>query len=426
MDSAELRHIVVIGAGDCASKRLIPALILSGVDPGNIHVFAVEPCAFNEQLEALGVTDLRLYRGDEARADHVVPSLLEDAGSTAKEKGAPVIVASPSFAHLGYVKEFLKAELLVACEKPLTCFPDEVDEFKRLVDGSEEGRSLFCLSYYALEKGLPLTFIANPNMDIPDGLLEVVGANGEKLDQHDLRNIREKLTGPICEAKILLLEGGERSNADDYRGWTVDPEFGGNLIETGIHPVLLAVLSRVIKVEDLAKLQTTEGIFEGYPKGTPSTYVQHSWDDGSINISLLFGKHIHAENIFRGGNIIYKNGMRLDFDFDRKDMAISYNDALIAAIRVSPENQANYVTQVIQFLDFADKGRSYSRNDFALEQLNALSALMKLPKNEQIIYGSDPEEQRKLLVGLYDAPQHRNASRPLRSFPASCEVLKLC
>jgi galactose mutarotase-like enzyme/predicted dehydrogenase len=403
------KHIVIIGAGDLSANRLVPALLDAGYDPENVHIFGLAPCPFQSSLAH---TDLRLCKNEPDR-NGVVPALLTEAKRVAQEYQAPVVVASPSFAHFGYVKELLDAGLLVGCEKPLSCFAHEVQAFQKLTQ-TVAGNRLFGFSYYALEKGLPLTYLMNPLMKLPPGLLRMTDAKGEPLMNKGLENLRRKVSGTPRNVRIMLLEGGERSNASDYRGWTLDPRYGGNPIETGLHTTLLASLARTIAPHHVGEeLSFTTGLLEGYPETTPPTYghyrgVINATFNDPTRVNLIFGKHMAPENTFRGGCIEYWNGTKVNFDFDKKSLeVVSKQGKILGDIEVIPKQ--NYAAQVRQFLHFVNDGgwpRGH-RSDFAREQLEMLTQLTTLPNSQiPIRYGTDPLEQRRDLTGLRLAPQH--------------------
>lgn len=137
----------VIGCGDVVQNRLYPALLRS------------------ENAESVDVYDLD-GSGRQPSYCQSFPSeeaICEDIGKKLDSSGI-VWVETPSYAHISYVKKLIgsKAALIVV-EKPIAVSDADLAELERLLKDEEKRSRLFFLSYYVLEKALPLYYFEHAN-----------------------------------------------------------------------------------------------------------------------------------------------------------------------------------------------------------------------------------------------------------------------
>ena len=91
-------------------------------------------------------------------------------------------------------------------------------------------KNVFCLSYYYLEKALPLTFLYSPTT-----FYEKYLDFGGQTRQYVL-SIFEQF-GLLNSVELTLFEG------DDFRAWVDSVQYGGHMYETFLH---LAVIARAV------------------------------------------------------------------------------------------------------------------------------------------------------------------------------------
>jgi hypothetical protein len=114
---------------------------------------------------------------------------------------------------------------LIALEKPIAYSKDDIDFVKGALTDEENRNKIFFLSYYMLEKALPLNMLFSYNeryrkyLDIEDEYLS--------------KNWRMAI-GSLVSAKVVIHEG------KDTREWIT--ENGGHIYETFLHNALIASL----------------------------------------------------------------------------------------------------------------------------------------------------------------------------------------
>jgi hypothetical protein len=159
--------------------------------------------------------------------------------SDARVSAGAAIIATPSDRHMVYLKPLIEGGLRVVCEKPLSSVRAEIDELNARRASYRE--CVFALSYYVLEKALPLTFLLEGNRAHQPyltvkrtdtvGTKELVGDGA----LYEIQNMRGAL-GAVKQISISLIEGvGARRQRAAFmdRAWRV--------YETMIHPLLLMV-----------------------------------------------------------------------------------------------------------------------------------------------------------------------------------------
>jgi len=202
----------IIGNGDVVKKRMYPALLAADATPDSIKIYDLG--------DPVGSSDTLCLRSSEAALTREVIKELDSK--------SVVFVATPSYAHMSYLEALLatKARLIVM-EKPITCKREELDQIENLISDGDIRDRLFFLSYYILEKALPLTYLVSDNEEYAKYL--------DIDDKQSLHNWRLRL-GALKNVTVDITEG------EDPRAWTYDPAHGGHLVETFIHNVLIATL----------------------------------------------------------------------------------------------------------------------------------------------------------------------------------------
>lgn len=201
----------VVGCGDVVENRLYPALLKDPLAK-IVRVFDLssegsehEYCTYAENEEEL-CAEITRKMG----------------------KNGVVWIETPTDSHVSYLKRFLDSKArLIVLEKPVSANIAELDEVEELVKDGQTRNRIFFLSYYVLEKALPLYYLTNFNARF-ERYLDV--ENGAPLKNwYYLLGVLKKVTVHIGEG-------------EDDRAWVNNDRERGQLLETFIHNVLLASL----------------------------------------------------------------------------------------------------------------------------------------------------------------------------------------
>ena len=137
-------NISFIGNGNIVKERLLPTLSDSNIKR-EVAIFDInEP---KEPTETKKNVKIKYFQIDENSSKDVLASNI-------------VWIATPPATHLHYLSKYLNTSFIVV-EKPLTTRKNEFLTFFRLRH-SDMWKHVFCLSYYYLEKALPLTYPTYP------------------------------------------------------------------------------------------------------------------------------------------------------------------------------------------------------------------------------------------------------------------------
>ena len=202
---------IVIGGGDAVENRLYPALCDAERSMGKIEVLDLK--SENRALPYVS------YFENESE--------LLSAFSYSVNDDSIVWVETPTDTHIKYLSSLLKSRaLLIVLEKPICKDMEGLCFIEREIANFEKRERIFFLSYYVLEKALPLSMLFCYNehyrkyLDIEDDYL--------------VRNWRIFL-GALTSAEVAIFEG------EDNRAWVNEDKYG-QLYETFIHNVLVASL----------------------------------------------------------------------------------------------------------------------------------------------------------------------------------------
>lgn len=275
----KMHHI--IGCGDVVANRLYPALIASGVKESEIKIYTT-----GEPL--LGAT---VYQDEASLTEALIKSV--DSNST-------VWIATPSYAHVGYLREIVGSSAgLTVVEKPIAVDRDELDFVEELVETDSLRGRIFFLSYYVIEKALPLYYLVDHN-PIYNRYLTV--------EDKQLALGWQSLIGGVRGVEVTLDEG------EDEREWVLSGEYGGQLTETFIHNVLIASLFVGVP-------EYWQGV--EYRKSEEDGITSLSLDamSGSATISLRMRKGLPVDKVRRTALITFEYG-RIEADFDRESARV--------------------------------------------------------------------------------------------------------
>lgn len=226
---------------------------------------------------------------------------------------SPVIIATPSDSHFFYISMLALHSIRFAVEKPITVFQPEI----RLL--REHGETLFadgfCMSYYALEKALPVTYLYSMN-PIHRNHLDLLASYGmepeignESVESLPWNEILGCLGDPVS-ITILLLEGTERSPSrlEQSRQWTENPHLGGLFYETAIHgvTVLHKILGSLEEFEPCIETMVSENSVRSDSCSFVTLSSKRDEELNKPDITILIGKYMPDRLKARGVIITYK------------------------------------------------------------------------------------------------------------------------
>lgn len=277
----------LIGGGDVVQKRLHPALVNSNVEQNDVHVYDI-----SSNIDRLdGYTYL-------TSDDEIIESIKN------KVKAEDVIwIETPPHTHFKYLDALLSSKAkLIAIEKPISISSDELDKIESIVEDDEKRNKIFFLSYYILEKALPLYYLAQPNPNY-EKYLEIE-------DKNLIQNCRP-LLGALTSIKVDILEG------EDKRSW-IDDNQCSQLLETFLHNVLIASLFCGLPEywKDVKLNKEING---------RDCDITMTASCGHTNIDLRMKKDSHLNSKKRTATLTFTNGS-IVADFDSQSLVLAITD----------------------------------------------------------------------------------------------------
>ena len=352
-------HLLVIGYGDVVKKRLLRAVYLRAQEKDEYMnvVFYDREKPLIQLVDDEGKT-VKVPKGLVTEG-YRLPSLTEDQNDYKTQEdlfkkrilASKILwIATPPFAHLKYMESMYYSNVFMVVEKPVTVFRNELEAFKKI---HEHNSKIFCLSYYYLEKALPLTFIFRP-LSFYEPYLDF-----GHYCREDIMKAYKSL-GKLTDLEISIIEG------HDSREWAYDESYGGQKMETFIHPLVLAKLILGDSF-DAGSLQISEG------------------DDGNIiragsivqdtKVSLLIRKNAEESERKRYAKLSFRDGASLMMDFDSQQLTLlSENQNFVVGIK--NEFRAKYSIQLDMVLRCLDEGINPSIIDGSDLQIKCLEALL--------------------------------------------------
>jgi predicted dehydrogenase len=385
--------VSVVGAGDVVAHRLVPALLRSslGVSPDRIDVYTLDNGdSLLSDLSAQGVAT-HVIRGDTPRTA-LVEALLD--------AGRPTFVSTPPDTHYPYYRALAAHSIRCAVEKPLSTVAEEIADYGAEIRAGAP--NLFALSYYAIEKALPLTYLLFPVGDL-DPFLEWVEADARTTPAAVERAADEMAKlGRLRALRIDLLEGADRSPRGAQRRWT---EVGAGLAyETLIHPLILArnlLVAAGATLAGFAPRVTVGSSSIARIEGTV-TYARLDGAHHDVAITLTCGKYLHPMVQGRRGIATYTSG-QIELDFDAMEARLTTASGRGPALRVRPQFRGKYAIQTELALAFFRDGWRARPHDQREAQMDALHWLLHnaLPARPSFTYvdGSELRARRIIEAG---------------------------
>lgn len=293
-------NISIIGNGDIVQKRLKEA-ISKLIPPRNVAILDVQ--AYEQEIEYLGKTKFQHFLLSDDTMKHILSSNI-------------LWIATPPQAHISYLNKYIN-NVFIAIEKPLVTNSNELSVIKRLYNNGM-WNNVFCLSYYYLEKALPLTYLYSPTTFYE----KYLNFNGHNRQQ--ILSISEQL-GSLEKIELTLYEG------EDTREWVDCATYGGHLFETFLH---LAVLARAVLGIDSEwgdPSWTIENRGNHY-----MSYIQcvGTTEHDNIEYDLRMGKFMPQNELKRDGKLSYQNGT-IVIDFNRQEVVCNLKKGQETSFKIS-------------------------------------------------------------------------------------------
>jgi hypothetical protein len=382
------QNVVIIGAGDVVINKIIPALVSSGYNKDDLLIIGVD--------EGLGPNSERDRASHHLGIDRVIATP-EAVMTLALRERSPTIIASPTFAHFKQIVALSNAGIPFAVEKPLTSSPSEREV---LAQNHELMRNGFALSYYTLEKSLPLTYLYKP---IPVYSKFLRSSSGEMLESGAGEALRLAL-GTLQSIEILLLEGVGRSPSGKGRLWTELPSSLRSFVETTVHPLLVArhVLGPHLIEWDgclVGKYGPREReVINMLGQSIAPTWIYAKGACANIQVIMEVGKYVPEDQTARRAELKFTHGSAvMDFDTRRLTFHGGSNDGEwieIDSDREQGQYANNYAVLMALFGEFVLNGWGGVRFDdyfnqlIALEDWGRLCEYAERQEVEPVIYSS--------------------------------------
>ncbi|MDG2535029.1 hypothetical protein P6144_15320 [Sphingomonas sp. HITSZ_GF] len=384
----------LIGAGDVVARKMVPALLRAERDTTARHLHVYSLGTADDAVRAIRDQSVRVHLFDGSREQaekEVLKRVLAN--------GSPAIIASPSNSHFRYLMALNAAGVRFAVEKPITSLPQEIKVF---IDSPAVFRDrMFALSYYGLEKALPLTYLLTGNHHF-ESFLKIEGGDSRPI--HFAAPELLRALGKLKSFRIDLVETAERSPTADSRAWTEEGGPHGLLFETMIHVLLLAHKLLQQQGKSIAPFApamiggaSTEAVV-----ADATTFLRFDGTIDGIEIALACGKYADAGNAKRGGSAVYEHG-RIDFDFDALRCSVQLDNGRSATLRVSePWCAVNYAVQMDLVDKFFKSGWTDIRFDDFEDQVVVLRWIRDavLQIGETFSYGPDGAGFDRLATAL--------------------------
>lgn len=339
----------VVGCGDVVQKRLYPAL-----------------------RSMLPVEKIKVYDLKSAEGELGYCTYLENSEEICREIDAAVTerdvvwVETPPYAHASYLKALLETKArLIALEKPISVNRSELQYIEKEILRVPELRNrVFFLSYYTLEKALPLHYLLYLNENYKDYL---------NIDDESLVKDWKVLLGALKSAKVFICEG------EDSRSWVQEKEYGGQLLETFLHNVLIASLF-CGRPTDWTDVRWKETITDDNEQTITLTAKHHHAD-----IDLYLKKNAKTDSLQRYAEFCFAKG-KIYADLELKQATIFF-DELDQQITISVKEafQQKYGVLTDMVYRVAADERTARETDGLIHQLCAIRWLLDLQAAEETL-----------------------------------------
>jgi len=340
--------IGIVGAGDVVLNRTLPAM-LKNSNAHKLSIYSIEK--LTNKYEPENATFIKII----------------DTKSTLESirKCNIAWIATPSDTHLFYMEKLIKNNDFIVVEKPITVIPAELKAIDAIVNSIDRER-VFFLSYYMLEKALPLVYLANQN-EFYRKYLSITCSDVEL--QNTLLNL-----GKLKAINSHIIEGL------DARAWIHKEDSGGQLLDTMIHNVLIT--SKFVGHLGLwDKCWLEQGDFsecEGYKS---PNFINLKGQASGVEIDLIVSKNPKVEHtLHKGAALVYENG-EITADFTKQNVIIKTNNTnQFIEISIKEGYMGKYDVQVDMALSCFKDSINPGQIDGLHNQLETIKELLYLRK----------------------------------------------
>lgn len=296
-------HLLIVGYGEVVKGKLLNAVAKKAEEDENYKNVAIYDFKFVEPVELEdGEKNKKKKRSKmDLHKYEIKPDDQNEIELFRKRILASNIlwIATPPLSHLQYVEPYYNRIKMVVVEKPITIYRNELELFRRIHSGDS---NIFCLSYYYLEKALPLTFLYSP-CAFYEKYLDFNDSNR----QNTLSSFER-----FGKLKSLVLKLFEELDNRESVG-----KNGGHLFETFLH---LAVLARMVIGEDFDFRDPVWNIEDTARHDMSHIHCIGNAIDTSVHFDLEMRKDLKSvEQRERKGTLTFDNGT-IDVDFDEQEV----------------------------------------------------------------------------------------------------------
>ena len=311
-------NISIVGNGDIVNNRLKNA-INELYPPRNVAILDLKRPK-QENNDNIGKTKYHYFLLSDENEKHILSSNI-------------LWIATPPFAHLSYLNKYI-GKVFIAVEKPIVTSPYEMTVIKQLMN-SKLWEKVFCLSYYYLEKSLPLTFLYTPSTFYEKYL-------SFSLTRQEILSLFEQF-GKLRSIELTLFEEEKKdAKIEDNRIWVESPEYGGHIFETFLH---LAVIARAVIGKD-SDWGSPEWTIENV-NGHYMSYIKCEGITSDSNVCYNLEMRQNVQKKQRRGKLQFDNGVII-IDFDEQEMIGTLQGTSTRAftIKTKEEYKTRYSIQV--------------------------------------------------------------------------------
>lgn len=295
----------IIGNGQVVKQRTLTALKNSSIRQNKIIVFTIDDDERNDK--------------DIIKFKH-----FEDIIKDIKECKM-VFISTPSYCHVEYLERLVALKVFVVMEKPITVIRKEINFVKSMQKASLLD-NVFFLSYYKLEKALPLTYLNKPSVFYEKYL------NVNK--KAKLFNVYESL-GIAKEVDVYLVEG------KDDRKWIYETGNGGHLFETFLHNVIIAAQFADLPKDWTVTQWKSANAIAG-KQGKPIILECKADSKSNVKLNLIMAKGMDVT--FRGARIKFEYG-EIIANFETQMLSMTRGNN-VHQLHVKEEFKDKYAIQV--------------------------------------------------------------------------------
>jgi hypothetical protein len=271
-------------------------------------------------------------------------------------------------------------------EKPMIT---SVDDLSVIDSNKEISKYGFALSYYSLEKALPLLYL----FTLVESHRELLDTGG--LNRSQLLELRNNL-GEVRSVKVRILESPSRSPTRQSRDWTEDPRFGGLLFETAIHAFIM--LQKICgNIEMICIEEEKWGVSTLATRLDSPSLTRLSGKIGDVRCDVVVGKYIPEQLCVRSLVVSFQNGEAI-CSLDKSICHLTIRGKR-TTIKLKTELDRKYLAQINLVERFRRSGWISERFDEWHDQLVVLRWLLNF-RTDPICLAYESKIDDPVLLGI--------------------------